>query len=464
MSKVSVCRGTLRGYATMMSVRTAAQASSANSASLKRITALALPALVVLAAEPMYLLVDTAVVGHLGRVPLAALALGAGIMAVVGWIGVVLAYGTTGRVARRYGAGQRREAVAEGVQGSWLAVLGGGLMILVVQLFAGPITRALAGGGADGHEIAQAAESWLRIAIFGAPFLLLAMAGQGWMRGVQDTRRPMYIVLTAFIGSAILTPILVYPVGLGLIGSAIANVAAQSVSGVLFIRALATEGVSLRPRGRVIRRQLSLSRDLVIRGGAFQLCFISAAAVAARFGAASLAAHQIGLQLWFFAALALDAVAIAAQALVGAELGRGDVERAKSTARRIGWIGLGYGAAFAAAVAVGAPFLPGLFSSDPAVADQAAILWPWFIGMLPLAGVVFALDGVFIGAGDVAFMRNMTILAALIGFLPLIWLTYAFDGGLGGIWAGLTAFIVVRLLALLLRTRSGKWAIVGAER
>lgn len=464
MSKVSIYRGTLRRCATMVRVRASTGVSSGHSASLRRITALALPALVVLAAEPMYLLVDTAVVGHLGQVPQAALALGASVMAVAGWIGVVLAYGTTGRVARRFGAGQRREAVAEGVQGSWLAIIGGVLMIVIVQLFAGPIMRMLAGTGPDGQEVAAAAESWLRIAIFGAPFLLLAMAGQGWMRGVQDTKRPMYIVLSAFIGSAVLAPILVYPVGLGLIGSAVANVIAQAVSGCLFIRALTVEGVSLRPRWKVIGRQLSLSRDLVIRGGAFQLCFVSAAAVAARFGAATLAAHQIGLQLWFFASLALDAVAIAAQALIGADLGGGDGDRAKATARRIGWIGLGYGCVFAVAVAASAPFLPGLFSPDPAVGDQAAILWPWFIGMLPAAGVVFALDGVFIGAGDVAFMRNMTVLAALVGFLPLIWLSHAFDFGLGGVWAGLTAFIGVRLLALLARTRSGKWVVVGAER
>jgi len=445
-------------------VHSSADASPANSASLKRITALALPALVVLAAEPMYILVDTAVVGHLGRIPLAALALGGGVMAVAGWIGVVLAYGTTGRVARRFGAGQRSDAVAEGVQGSWLAIIGGLIMIALIQLFAGPLTRALAGDSDEGRAIAADAESWLRIAVFGVPFLLLAMAGQGWMRGVQDTKRPMYIVLSAFVGSAVLAPILVYPVGMGLNGSAVANVIAQMVSGGLFIRALASEGVSLKPRWGVVRRQLSLSRDLVIRGGAFQLCFISAAAVAARFGAAALAAHQIGLQLWFFAALALDAVAIAAQALIGAELGGGDIDRAKTTARRIGWIGLGYGMVFAVLVAIGAPFLPGVFSPDPAVAQQADALWPWFIGLLPIAGVVFALDGVFIGAGDVAFMRNMTVLAALIGFLPLIWLTYAFDGGLGGIWAGLAAFMAVRLVSLLLRMRSQKWAIAGAER
>lgn len=432
--------------------------------SLRRITALALPALVVLAAEPLYILVDTAVVGHLGSIPLAALALGGGVMSLAGWTGNVLAYGTTSRVSRRFGAGQRAEAVAEGVQGSWLAVFAGLVMIVAIQLFAGPLTRALAGGGADGAQIAAAAEQWLRIGVFGAPFLLLAMAGQGWMRGVQDTRRPMYIVLAASVGSAILAPVLVYAAGFGLVGSAIANVVAQLVSGSLFIRALVRERVPLRPRWSVLLRQLTLSRDLVIRGGAFQLCFISATAVAARFGAATLAAHQIGIQLWFFAALALDAVAIAAQALIGADLGAGDAARARHTARRIGWIGLGYGILFAVVTLVGVPFLPGLFSSDSAVHAQTAVLWPWFVSLLPVAGAVFALDGVFIGAGDVVYMRNMTFIAALGGFLPLIGLTYWFGWGLGGIWAGMTAFLVIRLITLLLRQRTGRWAVVGVER
>ena len=435
-----------------------------NPAGLRRITALALPALVVLAAEPLYVLVDTAVVGHLGSVALAALALGGGVMSVAGWLGTVLAYGTTGRVARRFGAGQRAAAVAEGVQGSWLALIGGTAMIIVVEVFAGPLTRALAGGSAAAAPVAQAAEQWLRIAVLGAPFLLLGMAGQGWMRGVQETRRPMYIVLSANVASAILAPVLVYTAGFGLIGSAVANVVAQVVAGSLFIRALVRERIPLAPRWSVLRRQVVLSRDLAIRGGAFQACFVSAAAVAARFGPTVLAAHQIGLQLWFFAALALDAVAIAAQALVGAELGAGDASRARRIGRRIGWIGLGYGTVFAVLVAVGAPIIPGLFSADPGVHDQAAVLWPWFIGMLPAAGVVFALDGVFIGAGDVVFLRNMVIGAALAGFLPLIWLTYWQGWGLTGIWAGLTTFIALRLAALLLRQRGGRWAVVGTER
>jgi putative MATE family efflux protein len=429
--------------------------------SLRRIAGLALPALAVLAAEPAYILLDTAVVGHLGRTELAALALGGGVLSIVIFLGTVLAYGTTGRAARRFGAGERNAAVDEGVQASWIALSAGVVVALVAQVGAGPATRALAGGEGG---VADAAAGWLRIAALGAPGILLAMAGNGWMRGVQDTRRPMWYVIAGFGLSAVLCPLLVYPAGLGLAGSAIANVVAQTLAGLLFLRALVVERVSLAPRPAKVRRQLAVSRDLLVRGAAFQACFLSAAAVAARSGAAALAAHQIALQLWFFCALALDAVAIAAQALVGATLGAGDRAAARRTVVRIVRIGLVSGLAFAVVIGAGAGVLPGLFSTDQQVHGQALVAWPWFAGMLPAAGVVFALDGVLIGAGDVRYMRDLTIVAALGFFLPAIWLAYALDLGLGGIWAGLALFVLVRLVALLLRVRGTRWAVAGAVR
>jgi len=438
-----------------------ATVATSDAATLRRVAVLALPALVVLAAEPLYVLVDTAVVGHLGPVPLAALAIGGGILSVAAWLGTVLAYGTTSRSARRYGSGDRAAAVAEGVQASWLA-LGTGLVIAVgAQVGAVPLTRALAG---DNPAVATAAADWLRVAALGAPGLMLATAGNGWLRGIQDTRRPLYYVLGANVLSAVLCPLLVYPLGLGLVGSAVANALAQTLGGGLFIRALAAERVPLAPHPRVIGQQLVLGRDLLLRGAAFQACFLSAAAVAARFGTAALGAHQIALQLWMFCALALDAVAIAAQSLVGAALGGSRADEARWLGRRIATIGAAGGTAFAVLIAAGAPFVPTWFSSDPHVYDQAMRAWPWFVAMQPLAGVVFAIDGVLIGAGDIRYMRNLTLVATLGGFLPAIWLAYALDLGLGGVWAGLTLFIVIRLVALLLRMRSGRWAVVGAVR
>ncbi|MFF3865271.1 MATE family efflux transporter [Micromonospora sp. NPDC001898] len=429
-------------------------------ASPRRIATLALPALVVLAAEPLYVLVDTAVVGHLGRLPLAALAVAGTVMTLIAWLGTVLAYGITGRAARRFGSGDRAAAVAEGVQASWLALGVGVLVALVMQFGAGPLVDALAGPG----EVADAAGRWLRVAALGAPGLLLAAAGNGWLRGVQDTRRPLWFVLGPNLLSALLCPLLVYPVGWGLTGSAVANVVAQTISGGLFAAALVNERVALRPRPGVIRQQLVLSRDLLVRGVAFQASFLSATAVAARFGAAAVGAHQIAVQLWFFTALVLDALAIAAQALIGAALGAGDDAGARALARRVALLGAGCGVAFAVLIAVGSGVVPGLFSSDEQVRDQAMVAWPWLVALQPVGGVVFALDGVLIGAGDVRYLRNLTIVAAFGGFLPAIWLAYAFDLGLGGIWAGLFLFVLLRLAALLLRLRSGGWAVVGAVR
>lgn len=436
-------------------------ATATRSASPRRIAALALPALVVLAAEPLYVLVDTAVVGHLGRVPLAALAIGGTVLTLIAWLGTVVAYGTTGRSARRFGAGDRAAAVAEGVQASWLALTVGVLVAVGMQAGGGVLARTLVGAE---NEVAEAAAQWLRIAALGAPGLLLAAAGNGWLRGVQDTRRPLWFVLGPSLLSAVLCPVLVYPVGLGLPGSAVANVVAQTISGALFAGALVSERVDLRPRPRVLAQQLVLSRDLLIRGIAFQASFLSATAVAARFGAAAVGAHQIVLQLWFFTALVLDALAIAAQALVGAALGADDAAGARGLARRIGLLGAGCGVVFALIIAAGAGVVPGWFSADGQVREEAMVAWPWFVAMLPLAGVVFALDGVLIGAGDIRYLRNLTIIAALGGFLPAIWLAYGLDLGLGGIWAGLTFFVVLRLAALLLRLRSGRWAVVGAVR
>jgi putative MATE family efflux protein len=329
---------------------------------------------------------------------------------------------------------------------------------VAAQFGAPGLTRALAGGDT---EVARLAADWLRIAVLGAPGIMLAMAGNGWMRGVQDTQRPMRYVLASNLVSLCLCPILVYPLGLGLNGSAIANAVAQTLGGVLFVRALTRERVSLAPHPATMARQLVVGRDLLIRGAAFQACYLSASAVVARAGAPALAAHQIVVQLWFFTALALDAVAIAAQSLVGASLGAGDPAVARHTGWRIARMGGWAGLALAVVMGLGAFVLPAIFSPDPAVRAQALVAWPWFAASLPIAGVVFALDGVLIGASDVAFMRNLTLVAALGVFLPAIWLAHALGLGLGGVWAGLALFTVARLVGLLARVRGNQWAVAG---
>jgi putative MATE family efflux protein len=426
--------------------------------STRRLLSLAVSAFVVLAAEPLYLLVDTAVVGHLGSTPLAGLGIGAALMALLTIVGTFVEYGTTSRAARWFGAGRREAAVNEGVQASWLALGIGVLVVAVGEAVAGPLTRLLAGGGGATQA---AAESWFRIAVIGMPGVLLVLAGNGWMRGVQRTREPVRIVLIANALSALASPLLVYPAGLGLAGSALANVVAQGVGGALFLRALHRAAGGLRPDRAIMRAQVLVGRDLILRAAAFQVAFLSAAAVASRMGTAQIAAHQIGLQLWEFTALLLDSFAIAAQSLVGAALGGADAAGARRMALQVSRWGLYAGIAFGALSAAGWWLVPRAFSSAPAVLHQAHLLWPWFVGLLPLSGIVFALDGVLIGAGDIAFLRTIMIVAAVFAFAPLNVAALHWHWGSGGVWAGLTAFIVVRFVGMLWRARGDRWVVLG---
>ncbi len=430
--------------------------------SAREIVRLAGPALPVLAAEPLYLLVDTAVVGRLGAVPLAGLAVAAVLFAQVTSQLNFLSYGTTARTARMYGSGRRADAVAEGVQATWLALAVGACLVVVGQLVVRPVAEALGNGGA----IAEGAVSWLRVALIGAPLLLVTLAGNGWMRGVQDTARPLRYVLAGNAVSAVACVVLVHGIGafpgLGLVGSAWANVLGQCIGAGLFLGALVRESRgSWRPRPAALRAQLAMGRDLVARSLAFQACFLSAAAVATRFGAPVAAAHQIVLQLWSFMALVLDAIAIAAQSLVGAALGAGDAGRARALAAQVTRYGLVLGVGFGVLFAALSGVLPPVFTPDAAVLAAVPIAWWFFAALQPVAGVVFAIDGVLLGAGDAAFLRTWTLLAAVVGFLPLIWASLAFGWGLAGIWSGLAAFMLVRLVAVLLRVRGGRWAVTG---
>lgn len=420
---------------------------------------LAASAFVVLAAEPLYLLVDTAVVGHLGTVALGALGVGVALLGFVVLAGTFVEYGTTSRAARFFGAGDRQAAINEGVQASWLALGIGLLVVVLAEVFAHPLAALLAG---DNAHTRQAAESWFRIAAIGTPGVLLVLAGNGWMRGVQSTREPVRIVLLANALSAAASPILVYACHLGLNGSAYANVGAQAVGSVLFIRALGRSSpVSSRPEWAVMRKQLVVGRDLILRSAGFQVAFLSAAGVASRMGAAQIGAHQIGLQIWEFIALLLDSFAIAAQSLVGAALGSEDVGAARRTAWQVARYGLWAGCAFGAATGVLWELLPAAFTSSASVQHQAHILWPWLAGMQPLAGVVFALDGVLIGAGDVAYLRTLTLVAGVAAFAPINLAALHWHWGIGGVWAGLSAFILVRFVGMILRARGERWAVVG---
>lgn len=439
----------------------ASESKARGAVSARQILRLALPALGVLAANPLYLLLDTAVVGRLGTFELAALAAGTAIQSTVTTQLTFLSYGTTARSSRLFGAGKRDAAVAEGVQATWVALGVGLALAAAVWAFARQLALWLTGDAATSAEAAK----WMRVAAFAIPLTLVAMAGNGWMRGVQNTRLPLRLTLAGVVPGAILLPILVGR--FGLVGSALANVTGVGITAALFLAVLAREHgrgsacSSWAPDWSIIRQQLVLGRDLILRSLSFQVSLLAAAAVAGRFGVASLAAHQIMLQLWNFLTLVLDSLAIAAQTLTGAALGTGDVGRAKYVGVAVTRYSVGFSAALAAVFALLGRPIQSLFTQDEAV--FAALHAPWWvmIAMIVTGGVVFALDGVLLGAGDAAFLRNLTIFAAIGGFLPLTLLSVRFGWGLTGIWVGQLAMVLIRLVGVTSRFRSMRWALIA---
>jgi len=421
----------------------------------REIVALALPALGALAAEPLYLLADTAIVGHLGTPQLAALALAATALGAVTTVFNFLVYGTTARVARAHGGGDARRAHELGSQAVWLG-LGIGVVLAGVTLaLAGPATALL---GRHGHVAALAAR-YLRISAAGLPAVLLATAGQGYLRGISRLRRPLEIVIASNVANVALELVLVYGLGLGLDGSALGTVVAQLGMGVAF---LAVVWPLPRPQPRLMRGLARIGVEIAIRTSALYVSFIVASAVLARIGKASLGAHQIAFQLYNLLALVLDALAIAGQVLVGRMLGAGDGDGAYAAARRLTVLSIAGGLLAAAVLAALYEPLPHLFTSDPRVIDRLHAIWPLFAAMAPAAGAVFALDGVLIGAGDTRYLAFAMVLASLCFFVPLALLALHEHWGIVGVWAALLALVAVRLVTNAVRFLRRRWIVVGS--
>jgi putative MATE family efflux protein len=358
---------------------------------------LALPALGALAAEPLYVLIDTAVVGHLGRPQLAALGLAGAVLSGAFTIFNFLTYGTTAVVARAAGAGQQERAARLAVQALWVSLGIGVALVVVLEAAAGPLLHGLGAHGRSG----DLALLYFRIGALGMPAALLALAGQGYLRGVSNLRRPLEIVVAANVLNVALELVFVYVFHWGVAGSAAGTAVAQAGMGVAFaVELLRPHAESKRPSFREMKPMMRVGRQIFVRTAALYASFLVAASVCARMGDAQLGAHQIALQLFFFLALVLDAVAIAGQVIVARMLGGGDAEGAHAAARRmIAW-SVVVGTAFALTLGALAHVLPRAFSSDHAVLHQAALLWPFFALMQPLGGAVFALDGILIGASD----------------------------------------------------------------
>jgi putative MATE family efflux protein len=427
----------------------------------REILRLAVPALGALAAEPLYLLADTAMVGHLGTEELAALAIAATLLAGAFTLFNFLTYGTTAQVARYAGAGEGEAAGRIAAQALWLSTGIGLVLTALLSGLAVPLVDLMGGDG----RVGDLAVDYLRIGSLGLPFALIALAGQGYLRGVSDLRTPLVIVVVANAANVALNVLFIYGLDWGLSGSAAATVVAQAGMGAAFVRALlAAPADSRRPSLERMRPLARIGTEIFVRTTALYASFLVASAVLARIGEDSLAAHQIAFQLFVFLALVLDAIAIAGQVIVGRTLGAGDADAAHAAARRmIEWAvvaGAGFGLVMLALIDV----IPRAFTSDPDVIDRAKEIWPLFAIMQPANGAVFALDGILIGAGDTRFLMYGMLAASFGFYVPVALMTLAFDWGIVGVWVGLVGLIAVRLATCAWRFQSRRWALVGAPR
>jgi len=418
----------------------------------RRILALAAPALGSLAVEPLYVLVDTAIVGRLGTAQLGGLAVAATVLSFVVAGCNFLTYGTTERIARQLGSGDDRAASDVGVQAVWLSLLVG-VPLAPILAFGAP---AFAGAfGADG-DVRDYAVTYLQISAVAVPSIVFALAAQGVLRGAADYRTPLYVLLAANLANVVLEPWMVFGLDLGVPGSAWSTVVCQLATAVAFavvVRRRLRGAVQRRPTRPGLAPLVRAGRHLLLRVGSMLAVFAGATAVAARTDQATLAAHQIVVSVFFLLALVLDALAVPAQTLVAEQLGRRSSAAAFDIAGRAERLSVLAGLAIGVVLAATAPLIPRIFTSDGAVVDRAtSALWLLAVALVP-AAVAFAHDGVLIGAADYRFL-GIAALGYLIAVAPIGAVVLAApSSGIAGVWIGLTVWMVLRAVVNHLRTR-----------
>ena len=424
---------------------------------------LALPAFGALVAEPLFLLADAAIVGRIGTTALGGLGVAGQALTTLVNVSIFLAYGTTAAVARQLGAGHRQAAIRQGIDGLWLAGLIG-VMVLALGWPLAPQITAIFGASA---AVTGAAVTYLRISLLGAPAMLAVLAGTGVLRGLQDTRTPLAVAVAAASVNVALNALFVLGLHWGIAGSAWGTVITQNAAAAVYLAIVARgarrAGVSLGLDRPGLRASATAGAGLLVRTLSLQAVLVVTTAMAAQMGDDAIAAHQIAFRLWVLLAFALDAIAIAGQAITGRYLGAGDVAGARAATRRMtGW-GVVYGLVFGALLLAARPFLPDVFGVTPDVARLLLAVLLIVALQQPVAGVVFVLDGVLIGAGDQNYLA-LAGLAATAVFAVAALYVHVTAGGLVALWLAYSLWLVARFVTLTLRARGTAWLVTGAVR
>ncbi len=427
----------------------------------RSIATLAIPAFGALLAQPLFLLVDAAIVGTLGTEQLAGLGAASTIFGAVVGLCIFLSYAATAAVARLLGAGDRVGALSQGVDGMALGVGLGVALGVVSFAFAEPLIAALG----TSAEVAPYGVTYLRIISISYPAVLGVLAAVGVLRGLQDTRTTLFVTLAMVSANLVLDIVFIFGLGWGIAGSAAATGLAEALGliayTVILLRTARRDGVSIIPSGIGVIRSARDGIPLFVRSAALRGVLVIASAVAARLGDEELAAYHVTVTLFF--ALALDAVAIAGQALTGKSLGSGQTDESRVIARRIVWWSVILGVGLGVLILALRPWLPGWYGDDAQVALLISSALLVLALLQPLSGIVFALDGVLIGAGDTRWLAWAQI-AVLIAFLPAAWLVLANSWSLDALWWALGWFLLVRAILLVWRARGSSWLVAGAVR
>lgn len=432
---------------------------------VKPLLALAVPTFGQLIAEPVFVLVDTAIVGHVSTSALAGLSLGSTVILTAVGLCVFLAYATTSQVARLLGAGRRREGLQAGMEGLWLAAAIGAALAVALFALAEPLCWALGGREAD----LQQAVVYARAAALGVPGMLLVYAANGIFRGLQKVRVTLAVAVAGAALNTVLDVAFVIGCGWGIIGSGAATCIAQWFMGLALatpaVRWARAGGASARPRLAGIARAGGDGLPLFLRTLALRAGMVATVMAAASMGTDVLAGYQVVNATWNFALNILDAITIAGQTLVGAQLGAGNFAQARRLTRGAARIGLGMGVAVGAAFALVGLVAPGAFSPSAQVQQLASAGMVAVGAGLPIQGWMWALDGILIGAGDFRYLAcacaaaSGAHIAALVVLVTLV--SPQLPGDLARTVALWVTFDVVlmggRALANALRARTDAW-------
>ena len=433
----------------------------------RQILSLAVPAFGALIAEPLFLLADTAMIGRLGAAELAGVGLAAAIVQTATGVLIFLAYSTTPAVARFLGAGQLHNALARGRDGIWLG-LGLGAVLAVIGWFAAPLLAKIATQDAAPHAI-----NYLQYSMLGLPAMLAVLAATGVLRGLQDAKTPLIVAGAGFGLNILGNYLLIYVLGLGVIGSALGTSVIQwlmlAVYAAILIPRMRKYDVGFAPTTAGLRATAQVGSWLLVRSASLRVAVLATVLTATSLGTEVLAAHQIVFNVYSTMAFALDALAIAAQALIGKELGASNVPTVRAlTSTMIRW-SFGFGVITGLLLGATAVWLPYAFTTDPAVIEATTAGLIVLAVSQPLSGYVFVLDGILMGAGDAKYLgligiANIVIYLPALAGLASLATNATHIGAVAYVWIGFAGvFVAARALGLWLRIRKDTWIRLGAH-